>query len=134
MHREIATADAPPALGPYSQAVAAGSLVFCSGTAGIDPSTGEVREGIRAQTEQALVNVAAILRAAGASMDDVVKTTVMYKNVDDFATINETYATHFSEPYPARSAPSNVHLPKGLLLSIDVIAVLPTHGSSSGEL
>lgn len=125
MRRQIATADAPAALGPYSQAVVVGNLVFCSGTAGIDPVTGEVRAGIRAQTEQALVNIAAILREAGASMSDIVKTTVMYTNIEDFAAINEIYAAHLSEPYPARSAPSNVLLPRGLLISIDVIAVAP---------
>ena len=126
MHRHaISTADAANAVGPYSQAIVAGGFVFCSGTAGIDPATGEVREGIRAQTEQALANLAAILEAAGSSMDALVKTTIFYANVDDFATINEIYSARMPDPPPARSAPANIDLPRGLLLSIEAIAVVP---------
>src|SRR5215211_3483782 len=121
----VSTDDAPAAIGPYSQAIVAGGFVFCSGTAGIDPDSGEVREGVRAQTEQALTNLAAILQAAGTSMEAVVKTTIFYTNVDDFATINETYATRMPDPPPARSAPANIELPRGLLVSIEAIAVLP---------
>ena len=125
MHRHaISTADAAKAMGPYSQAIVAGGFVFCSGTAGIDPATGEVREGIHAQTEQALANLAAILKAAGTSMDALVKTTIFYANVDDFATINEIYSTRMPDPPPARSAPANIELPRGLLLSIEAIAVV----------
>jgi 2-iminobutanoate/2-iminopropanoate deaminase len=122
----VSTERAPAALGPYSQAIAAGGFVFCSGTAGIDPATGEAREGISAQTEQALLNLAAVLEAAGSSMDDLVKTTIFYANVDDFATINEIYSRHMPNPAPARSAPANVRLPRGLLISIDAIAIAPT--------
>ena len=101
MTREaISTSAAATVVGPYSQAIVAGGFVFCSGTAGIDPDTGEVREGVRAQTEQALTNLAAILQAAGTSMDAVVKTTIFYTNVDDFATINETYAKCMPDPRP----------------------------------
>ena len=126
MHRHaISTAEAANAVGPYSQAIVAGGFVFCSGTAGIDPATGEVREGIRAQTEQALANLAAILEAAGTSMDALVKTTIFYANVDDFATINEIYSARMPDPPPARSAPANIELPRGLLLSIEAIAVVP---------
>ena len=126
MHRHaISTADAANAVGPYSQAIMAGGFVFCSGTAGIDPATGEVREGIRAQTEQALANLAAILEAAGTSMDALVKTTIFYANIDDFATINEIYSARMPDPPPARSAPANIELPRGLLLSIEAIAVVP---------
>jgi 2-iminobutanoate/2-iminopropanoate deaminase len=121
----IATDQAPPALGPYSQAIAAGGLIFCSGTAGIDPATGTAPDGIEAQTEQALVNLAAVLAEAGASMDDVVKTTIFYADVEDFARLNEVYARHMPDPPPARSAPANVRLPHGLLVSIEAIAVLP---------
>ena len=121
----ISTADAPKAMGPYSQAIVAGGFVFCSGTAGIDPDTGEVREGIRAPTEQALANLAAILEAAGTSMDALVKTTIFYANVEDFATINEIYSARMPAPPPARSAPANIELPRGLLLSIEAIAVVP---------
>lgn len=116
---------APAALGPYSQAVVAGGFVFCSGTTGIDPATGTAPEGIEAQTEQALVNLAAVLEAAGASMADLVKTTIFYADVEDFALLNQTYARHMPDPPPARSAPANVRLPRGLLVSIDAVAVLP---------
>jgi 2-iminobutanoate/2-iminopropanoate deaminase len=121
----VSTEHAPPAIGPYSQAIVANGLVFCSGTAGIDPATGAVADGIEAQTEQALRNLQAILTAAGSSMDNLVKTTIFYANVDDFATINEIYARHLPDPPPARSAPANVLLPRGLLISIDAIAVAP---------
>jgi len=122
----VHTDDAPAALGPYSQAIVAGGFVFCSGTAGIDPVTGEIPAGIEAQTELALRNVAAVLVAAGSSMADLVKTTIFYADVADFATLNEVYARHMPTPAPARSAPANVVLPRGLLVSIDAIAVLPS--------
>jgi len=118
----ISTQDAPPALGPYSQAIVAGGFVFCSGTAGIDPATGEIPDGIAAQTRLALRNLDAILTEAGASMASLVKTTIFYRNLDDFATINEIYASHMPDPPPARSAPANVLLPRGLLISIEAIA------------
>jgi 2-iminobutanoate/2-iminopropanoate deaminase len=121
----VSTDAAPAALGPYSQAIAANGFVFCSGTAGIDPANGLPGEGIEAQTELALRNLAAILEAAGASMSTIVKTTIFYANVDDFATINEIYARHMPDPPPARSAPANVRLPHGLLISIEAIAVIP---------
>ena len=118
------TEEAPPALGPYSQAIIAGGFVFCSGTAGIDPATGHIPDGIEAQTEQALRNLDAVLAAAGSSMADVVKTTIFYADVADFAMLNEVYARHMPDPPPARSAPANVRLPRGLLVSIDAIAQL----------
>ena len=123
--RAIQTNQSPAALGPYSQAIVAGGMVFCSGTAGIDPATGAIAKGIEAQTEQTLRNLAAILTAAGSSMADVVKTTIFYADVDDFARLNEVYARHMPDPPPARSAPANVRLPHGLLVSIEAIAVLP---------
>jgi 2-iminobutanoate/2-iminopropanoate deaminase len=125
MRQAVSTDSAPAALGPYSQAIIANGFVFCSGTAGIDPATGAVAEGIEAQAEQALRNLDAILAAAGASLATLVKTTIFYQNVDDFATINAVYARYMPEPPPARSAPANVNLPRGLLISIDAIAVLP---------
>jgi 2-iminobutanoate/2-iminopropanoate deaminase len=121
----ISTELAPAALGPYSQAVVAGGFVFCSGTAGIDPETGTIAEGIEAQTEQALLNLDAVLTAAGSSLADVVKTTIFYAEVDDFQRLNAVYARHMPDPPPARSAPANVRLPHGLLVSIEAIAVLP---------
>jgi 2-iminobutanoate/2-iminopropanoate deaminase len=120
----VSTDAAPAALGPYSQAIVAGGLVFCSGTAGIDPATGKPAEGIEAQTEQALRNLDAVLTAAGASLSTVVKTTIFYANVDDFAALNAVYARHMPDPPPARSAPANVALPHGLLVSIEAIATL----------
>jgi 2-iminobutanoate/2-iminopropanoate deaminase len=129
MTRHAVSSDqAPAALGPYSQAIVANGLVFCSGTAGIDPATGVIPDGIEAQTEQALANLAAILEAAGASMGDLVKTTIFYADVSDFAKLNEVYARHMPDPPPARSAPANVKLPRGLLISIEAIAVIPTEG------
>jgi len=122
--RAVSTEHAPAAIGPYSQAIVAGGFVFCSGTAGIDPATGEIPDGIEAQTRLALSNLSAILTAAGASMATLVKTTIMYRNVEDFATINEIYASHMPDPPPARSAPANVMLPRGLLISIDAIATV----------
>jgi 2-iminobutanoate/2-iminopropanoate deaminase len=125
MNRErISTERAPAALGPYSQAISAGGFVFCSGTVGVDPATGRPRDGIEAQTEQALVNLDAILTEAGTSLANLVKTTIFYSDVADFPTINEVYARYMPEPPPARSAPANVALPHGLLISIDAVAVL----------
>jgi 2-iminobutanoate/2-iminopropanoate deaminase len=126
MRQAVSTDAAPAALGPYSQAIIANGFIFCSGTAGIDPATGAVAEGIEAQAEQALRNLDAILAAAGASLATLVKTTIFYQNVDDFAAINAVYARYMPQPPPARSAPANVNLPHGLLISIDAIAVLPT--------
>jgi 2-iminobutanoate/2-iminopropanoate deaminase len=127
MTRQAVSSDqAPAALGPYSQAIAAGGFVFCSGMAGIDPETGTIPDGIEAQTEQALVNLGAVLAAAGASLADLVKTTIFYADVQDFGRLNEVYARHMPDPPPARSAPANVQLPHGLLVSIDAIAVTPT--------
>jgi 2-iminobutanoate/2-iminopropanoate deaminase len=120
----VATDGAPAALGPYSQAIVAGGLVFCSGTAGMDAETGEIPVGIEAQTELALRNLGAILAEAGSSMDLLVKTTIFYADVADFALLNEVYARHMPDPPPARSAPANVVLPRGLLVSIDAIALV----------
>ena len=119
----VTTEKAPAALGPYSQAIVAGGLIFCSGMAGIDPATGTIPEGIEAQTEQALINLAAVLGEAGASMDDIVKTTIFYDDVEDFGRLNEVYARHMPDPPPARSAPAHIRLPRGLLVSIEAIAV-----------
>ncbi|MFI5894495.1 Rid family detoxifying hydrolase [Actinoplanes sp. NPDC051513] len=120
----ISTGQAPPAIGPYSQAIVAGGLVFCSGTAGIDPVTGEIPAGIAEQTRLALRNLEAILTAAGASLSTLVKTTIFYRDLADFATINEIYAAHMPDPPPARSAPAGAQLPRGLLISIEAIATV----------
>ena len=124
--RAVVTPSAPKAIGPYSQAIAVGDLVFVSGQAGIDPATGTVQIGIEAQAEQALRNVAAILKAAGCTMADVVKTTVWLTDAAHFATVNEIYARHFPEPAPARSTPILAGLPRGLLISIEAVAAKPS--------
>ena len=124
--KAISTDTAPTALGPYSQAIVAGSFVFCSGTVGIDPATGVPGDGVEAQTELALRNLDAILTAAGTSLSALVKTTIFYSNVEDFAALNAVYARFMPDPPPARSAPANVVLPRGLLISIDAVAVLPS--------
>jgi 2-iminobutanoate/2-iminopropanoate deaminase len=124
--KAISTDTAPTALGPYSQAIVAGNFIFCSSTVGIDPATGVPGDGVEEQTELALRNLDAILTAAGTSLSTLVKTTIFYSNVEDFATINAVYARFMPDPPPARSAPANVVLPRGLLISIDAVAVLPS--------
>ena len=120
----IATKDAPAAIGPYSQAIAAGGMVYTSGQIALDPATGAlVGGGIEAQTTQALKNLAAVLKEAGCTMDDVVKTTVFLKDINYFAAMNAVYDTFFTEgSYPARSAVEVVNLPKDALVEIEAIA------------
>ena len=121
--KAISTQKAPAAIGPYSQAIQAGNLVFASGQIPINPLTGNIVEGgIREQTHQALANVKAILEAAGLSLGNVVKTTVFLADINDFAEVNTIYGTYFTEPYPARSAVSVKALPKGALIEIEVVA------------
>ena len=119
----ISTKQAPAAIGPYSQAIQVGNLVYTSGQIPIDPSTGAfVEGGIKEQTRQSLTNVKAILEEAGLSMSNVVKTTVFMADMGDFADMNAVYAEFFSEPYPARSAVAVKTLPKGALVEIEVVA------------
>jgi len=120
----VSTPAAPAALGPYSQAIVAQGLVYCSGMPGIDPVTGSAPDGIEAQTEQALRNLDAVLTAAGSSLSHLVRTTIFYADVDDFASLNSVYERFMPDPPPARSAPANVRLPRGLLVSIDAIATV----------
>ena len=123
MKKVISTAKAPAAIGPYSQAIQVGNLVYASGQIPIDPATGSiVAGGIREQTRQALTNVRAILEEAGLTMGNVVKTTVFMADMNDFADMNSVYATFFSEPFPARSAVAVKALPKGALIEIEVVA------------
>lgn len=119
----IATASAPGAIGPYSQAVQVGDYLFTSGQLGLIPETGQLAEGIEAQTTQSLRNVSAILEAAGSGLDQVVKTTVFLKEMNDFGKVNEIYGSFFAEPYPARSAVEVARLPKDGLVEIEVIAM-----------
>jgi 2-iminobutanoate/2-iminopropanoate deaminase len=120
----VSTAEAAAPLAAYSQAVVANDLVFCSGTTGVDPQTGEVPADITAQAELAFANLAAILRAAGSSIAHVVKTTVFYTDPAEFGAINEVYSRTFTQPYPARSAPGNCAFPRGIRVSVEAIAVL----------
>ena len=123
MKKVISTAKAPAAIGPYSQAIQVGNLVYASGQIPIDPATGSiVAGGIREQTRQALTNVRAILEEAGLTMGNVVKTTVFMADMNDFADMNSVYATFFSEPFSARSAVAVKALPKGALIEIEVVA------------
>ena len=120
---KITTEHAPAAIGPYSQAVEANGFVYTSGQLPIDPATGQFPEGgVKEQTRQSLLNAQAILREAGLEMKNVVKTLVFLASMDDFAAMNEVYATFFSEPYPARSAVAVKTLPKGALVEIECIA------------
>lgn len=125
MKQVISTLQAPTAIGPYSQAIRVGNLVYTSGQLPIDPATGAFPEGgITAQTRQSLLNVQAILAEAGLSMNDVVKTTVFLADMNDFAAMNAVYADFFSEPFPARSAVAVKTLPKGAQVEIEVIAAI----------
>ncbi|ANA80779.1 endoribonuclease L-PSP [Paenibacillus vortex V453] len=119
----ISTNQAPGAIGPYSQAVEINGLVYTSGQLGLNPETGEFGEGVQEQTKLSLSNVKAILEAAGTSLEQVVKTTVFLKDMNDFAAVNEVYGSFFAEPYPARSAVEVARLPKDGLVEIEVIAV-----------
>lgn len=124
MKKPIATQNAPAAIGPYSQGVDAGSIVFVSGQLPVDPSTGAFAEGgIAEQTNQSLTNIQAILAEAGLTMDNVVKTTVFLKDMNDFAAMNQVYATFFTTNPPARSAVEVARLPKDARLEIEAIAV-----------
>lgn len=120
----IHTDNAPAAIGPYSQAIRAGNTIYVSGQLPIVPATGVFAgEDIRSQTRQSLTNIANILKEAGAGMNNVVKTTVMLKNIGDFAAMNEVYAAHFKGDYPARSAVEVGALPKGARVEIETICV-----------
>ena len=124
----IATTKAPSAIGPYSQAIQVGDLVYTSGQIPIDPATGTfVEGGIKAQTRQSLLNVQAILKEAGLTMDNVLKTTVFLADMNDFADMNSVYAEFFAEPYPARSAVAVKTLPKNALVEIEVVAAINCH-------
>jgi 2-iminobutanoate/2-iminopropanoate deaminase len=124
MREKIATQEAPQAIGPYSQAIRAGGLIFASGQVALEPATGELVNGdVRAQTERALQNLGAVLAAAGSSFEKVVKTTVYLITMDDFSVMNETYAKFFPAPHPARSTVAVAALPRQARVEIDVIAL-----------
>lgn len=124
MKKVIATKNAPAAIGPYSQAIHVGNMLFASGQLGLIPETGEFPEGgVKAQTEQSFKNVKGILEAAGYTIDDVVKTTVFLADMGDFAAMNEVYASQFNADFPARSAVAVKTLPKNALVEIEIVAV-----------
>ncbi len=130
----IASDKAPAAIGPYSQALACGSLLFVSGQIPLDPATGTMPEGIREQTETALTNVATILAAGGSSLDRVVKATVYLVDMGDFPAVNEVYAAFFGTPFPARSCVAVRALPRNAKIEIEVIAALYVQCAYRGRL
>lgn len=122
--KAIATKNAPAAIGPYSQGIAAGDLVFVSGQIPINPETGSIEaDDIEGQTRQSLTNIRNILKEEGLTMANVVKTTVLLSDIKDFTAMNDVYKTFFTEPYPARSAFQAAAIPKGAKVEIEVIAV-----------
>lgn len=122
MKKIISTPKAPAAIGPYSQAIEVNGLLFTSGVIPIVPSTGELAEGgIEAQADQAIGNLAALIEAAGAKIENTIKTTVFIKNMDDFAKVNEIYAKYFTTDFPARSCVEVARLPKDVLIEIEAI-------------
>jgi 2-iminobutanoate/2-iminopropanoate deaminase len=125
MRQAVSTSSAPAAIGPYSQAIKAGSLLFLSGQIPIDPATGNlVQGGIEAETRQVFANIGEILKAAGSSFDRVVTVTVYLADMSDFGKVNEIYATYFSSPAPARATVQVARLPKDSRVEIQVIAEL----------
>lgn len=122
---QVSTENAPGAIGPYSQAIKAGGMVFCSGQIPIDPATGEfVSQDVTEQTEQVLKNLTAVLEAAGTSLDKVVKTGVFLADMNDFAAMNEVYARYFDANKPARATVQAARLPRDARVEIDCIAIL----------
>lgn len=121
MKKVISTEKAPAAIGPYSQAIEVNGMVYTSGVIPVVPETGEIPEGSRAQARQAFSNLKNLLEAAGCSMEQVVKTTVFIKEMDDFGAINEVYAEFFPAPYPARSCVEVARLPKDVMLEVEAV-------------
>jgi len=119
----ISSPNAPKAIGPYSPSVLVGDALYISGQLGLDPASGELADGVKAQAARSIANLEALLKAAGLGLGDVVKTTVFLANIADFAAVNEVYASHFTAPYPARSAVQVAALPKGGLVEIEAIAL-----------
>ncbi len=119
---EIKTNKAPAAIGPYSQAIVLGDMVFTSGQIPVNPETGIIPDGAELQANQVFTNLKNLLEEAGSSIENVIKTTVFIKNMDDFAKINEVYAKYFTTPYPARSCVEVARLPKDVLIEVEAIA------------
>ena len=123
MKKVISTPKAPAAIGPYSQAIEVNGMVYTSGIIPVVPETGEIPEGSEAQAKQALTNLSNLLEAAGTNMDNVVKTVVFIKEMNDFGTIKEVYKTFFTSDFPARSCVEVARLPKDVMLEIEAIAI-----------
>ena len=123
MKKAISTDKAPAAIGPYSQAIEVNGMVYTSGVIPVNPATGEIPDGAAAQAEQAIGNLAALLKEAGTSAENVIKTTVFIKNMEDFGTVNEIYAKYFTGVFPARSCVEVSRLPKDVLIEIEAIAL-----------
>ncbi|MCQ3923295.1 MAG: RidA family protein [Rhodocyclaceae bacterium] len=124
MKRIIATADAPAAIGPYSQAVRSGNTVYLSGQIGLDPATMQMAEGIDAQIVRVFDNLKAVAAAAGGSLADAVKVNIYLTDLANFAKVNDAMASHFSQPYPARATVQVAALPRGALVEVDAVLVL----------
>jgi reactive intermediate/imine deaminase len=122
----IHTDGAPAAIGPYSQAIRSGNTVYLSGQIGLEPSTGNLRDGVEAQAHQVLDNMEAVARQAGGSLDDIVKLTLLLTDLNDFAKVNAIMASRFKQPFPARATYQVVALPKGATVEIESVLVLPT--------
>jgi 2-iminobutanoate/2-iminopropanoate deaminase len=130
MREAVSTGDAPAAIGPYSQAVRAGSLLFVSGQIPLDPDTGAMVEGdIAVQTHRVVRNLAAILEAAGSSLDHVVRATIYLADMNDFPAVNDVYGSYFTPPAPARATVQAARLPRDARIEIDVIAAVPPRSS-----
>lgn len=126
MREAVSSPGAPAAIGPYSAAIRAGNLLFLSGSIPLDPATGQIAAGdITAQTTRVMQNIAALLDAAGAGFEHVVKTTVFLADMNEFAAMNEVYAKHFAAPFPARSTVQVSRLPRDVRVEIEVVAILP---------
>lgn len=123
MIKTVHTKNAPEAIGPYSQAIEANGLVFCSGQIGLDPKTGELVQSIESQTRRVMDNLVGVLNAAGTDLSFVVKTTIYLKNISDFPVVNSIYAQYFNTHKPSRATVAVADLPKGALIEIDAIAV-----------
>ena len=122
MQKVISTDKAPAAMGPYSQAIEVNGMVYTSGVIPVDPQTGNIPEGVEAQAEQAFKNLCNLVEASGSRVENIIKTTVFIKEMNDFAKINEIYKKHFKEPFPSRSCVEVARLPKDVLLEIEAIA------------
>ena len=134
MKKIISTSDAPAAIGPYSQGVRVGSLVFCSGQIPLDPKTGQVVSGgIDVQTRRVMENIGGLLRAEGLAFSDIVKTTIFLANIGDFQTVNEIYGSYFKQAPPARSTVQAGALPKNVGIEIEVIAVAGDGGHTAAD-